>query len=128
MGTMNEKRKYPRFDTAARIHFKKLTDIDHLQEGFIKNVSAEGFCFSSKESLKPGDILEVAITEKDIEEAPICIQGQVAWSEKDPAPKDGGTAFLNGVKVLSVRKSDEARFVMLYCERMLAELKSFLHL
>jgi hypothetical protein len=125
---MDDKRKYPRFDTAAKIHYKKLTEINNLQEGFVKNVSAEGFCFSSKQKLKTGDILELAITEKEIHEAPICIQGQVAWSSKDPNPKYLGDYFLTGIKVLGVRKADEARFVMLYCERMLAELKSFLHL
>jgi hypothetical protein len=125
---MNDKRKYPRFDTAAKINFKKLTEVNNLQEGYIKNVSAEGFCFSSIEKLKSGDILEISITEKAIEEVPICIQGQVAWSDKDPQPKYIGDYYLTGVKVLGVRKADEARFVMLYCERMLAELKSYLHL
>lgn len=113
---------------AAKIQFKKLTGVAGSQEGYVKNVSAEGFCFSSKEKLKPGDILEVAIAEKAMEEIPICVQGQVAWSDKDPSPQFMGEYFLTGVKVLGVRKPDEARFIMLYCERMLAELKSFLHL
>lgn len=125
---MDNKRKYPRFDVEAKVHFKKLTDTGSLQAGYVKDVSAEGFCFSSKEKLRPGDIVEVSITEKAIEEAPIFIQGQVAWCEKDPQPKYIGDYFLTGVKVLGVRKADEARFVMLYCERMLAELKSYLHL
>lgn len=112
----------------AKIQFKKLTGVVGSQEGYVKNVSAEGFCFSSKEKLKIGDILEVAIAEKAMEEVPICIQGQVAWSEKDPQPQYMGEYFLTGIKVLGVRKPDEARFIMLYCERMLSELKSYLHL
>jgi hypothetical protein len=125
---MENKRRYPRFDMAAKISYKKLVEVNNLQDGYVKNVSAEGFCFSSKQRLKPGDILEITITEKSIEEAPICIQGQVAWSDRDPNPKYMGDYFLTGIKVLGVRKADEARFVMLYCERMLNELKSFLHL
>ena len=129
---MQDKRKYPRFDVAAKISFKKADATEDIgkKEAFVKNVSAEGFCFSSKEHLKPGEILEVEIAEKNLDEAPICIKGQVVWSDKDPDSKDNRHKdyFLIGVKVLGIRKADEARFVMLYCERMLVELKSFLRM
>jgi len=127
---MQDKRKYPRFDVAAKISFEKVRTIGDdtgTKEAFVKNISAEGFCFSSKEELKSGDILEVQIAEKDIEGSPICIKGQVVWSDKDSEAKDC-QPFLTGVKVLGVRKTDEARFIMLYCERMLIELKSFLRM
>ena len=126
---MQDKRKSPRFDVAAKISFKKANATEGMgdKEAFVKNMSAEGFCFSTEEELKAGDILEVQITEKDMQDAPICIKGQVAWSNKDSGPKSS-QRFLTGVKTLGIRKTDEARFVMLYCERMLADLKSFLRM
>ena len=127
---MEEKRKYPRFDVVAKIRFRKVQDAINLKPAFVKDISAEGFCFCSKEQLQPGEILEVEIIEKSFEEAPIYIKGQVVWSNRDPESKEGKdkNLFLTGVKVLGVRKADEARFVMLYCERMLIELKSFLRM
>ena len=127
---MEEKRKYPRFDVVAKIRFKKAQDATNLKPAFVKDISAEGFCFCSKEQLQPGEILEIEIIEKSFKEAPIYIKGQVAWSNRDSGSKKGRNKglFLTGVKVLGVRKADEARFIMLYCERMLAELKSFLRM
>ena len=128
MGTQ-ENRKYPRFDIAAKIQFKKVKDNSEPKDAFVKNISAEGVCFCSNENFNPGDILEVNIIEQKTEE-PIYIRGQVAWSEKMTGQKDekNRDMFLTGVKVLGIRDTDEARFAMLYSERMLAELKSFLHL
>lgn len=126
---MENKRKYPRFDVTAKIQFRKIKDTAELKEAFVKNISAEGFCFCSSENFNPGDILEVNIIEQKTEE-PIYIKGEVAWSEKISGGKDekNKDMFLTGVKVLGIRNTDEARFAMLYCERVLAELKSFLHL
>ncbi|MDD5004951.1 MAG: PilZ domain-containing protein [Candidatus Omnitrophica bacterium] len=127
---MQERRKYPRFDVAARVDFKKINQNNNSQGAFVKNVSAEGFCFACQEAFSPGDVLEVNIIEKSIDSEPICVKGEVVWSYKDPAAKDSKEkySFLIGIKVLGIRKTDEARFVMLYCERMLAELKSFLRI
>jgi hypothetical protein len=127
---MKEKRKYPRFDVVAKLKIKKSSGDTSQEEAFVKNISAEGFCFYSKDELKTGEQLEIDITELQIDEAPICVKGEVVWSYKNPDLEDTQYKdyFLNGVRVLGVRKTDEARFAMLYCERMLAELKSFLRL
>jgi hypothetical protein len=127
---MPEKRKYPRFDVAAKIKFKKAESADGQQEAFVKNVSAEGFCFYSQEAVKPGEVLEIEIVEEKIQEAPIRIKGQVVWSyiNSQANGNQNKDLYLTGVQVIGIRRTDEARFAMLYCERMLAELKSFLHL
>ncbi|MBL7130319.1 MAG: PilZ domain-containing protein [Candidatus Omnitrophica bacterium] len=127
---MQEKRKYPRFDVVAKIRVKKVEGKGSFKEAFVKNISAEGFCFYSKEQFNPGGILEIDIIEKKMEEAPICIKGEVVWCDKNAESGDSQhkDSFLTGVKVLGVRKTDEARFAMLYCERMLVELKSFLRM
>ena len=127
---MKEQRKYPRFDVVANIMVNKLEGANQAQEAFVKNISAEGFCFASDEKFKSGDIIQVEITEESRGQDPISTKGEVVWcrqkTDSDGDPQKG--AFLTGVKVLGIRQSDEARFAMLYCERMLAELKSFLRM
>lgn len=126
-----EQRRYPRFDVVAKIRTKKLTGKHGVtNEAFVKNVSAEGFCFSSNEEFAPGEQIEVEILEDKIQDSPIRAKGEVVWCSKnqDSAPDPHQHAFLTGVKVLGIFKSDEARFAMLYCERMLAELKNFLRM
>jgi uncharacterized protein YqfB (UPF0267 family) len=127
---MKEQRKYPRFDVVAKIMVKKLESANQAQEAFVKNISAEGFCFSSEEKFNPGDVIEVEIIEENRGLDPICTKGEVVWcSQKSDTDRDSSPgAFLTGIKVLGIRQSDEARFAMLYCERMLAELKSFLRM
>ncbi len=127
---MQERRKYPRFDIVAKIHFKKLKDDSNTHEAFVKDISAEGFCFSSSEELSVGENLEVEIVEQNSDNEPIIIKGQVMWCYKpsDAKEEKDKNAFIAGVKVLGIRSTDEARFAMLYCERMLAELKSFLRM
>ncbi len=127
---MQEKRKYPRFDVVSKIQFKKVEGPSDPKDALVKDISAEGFCFCSNEQLKTGENLEVEITEPAMKDVPIYIRGEVVWSEKAPESKDGENKgiCLTGVKVLGIRKTDEARFAMLYCERLIAELKNFLHM
>jgi len=127
---MEEKRKYPRFDIEAKLQVRKTESNDKSKDAFVKNISAEGFCFYSKELFNPGDIVEIDIEEKKTEGSPICVKGKVAWSCKNTNTKDAQQkdSFLTGVKILGIRNTDEARFTMLYCERMLIELKNFLRI
>ncbi|MFH1621766.1 MAG: PilZ domain-containing protein [Candidatus Omnitrophota bacterium] len=127
---MEEKRKYPRFDIEAKIQAKKTQKSDKIKDAFVKNISAEGFCFYSKELFDTGDIVEIDIAETQMEKNPICVKGKVVWSYKNTDAKDAQQkdCFLTGVKVLGVRNTDEARFAMLYCERILAELKNYLRI
>ncbi|MFH1778109.1 MAG: PilZ domain-containing protein [Candidatus Omnitrophota bacterium] len=127
---MDEKRKYPRFDIEAKIQVKKHQKSDKAKDAFVKNISAEGFCFYSKEPFSPGDVVEINIAETQRGEGQICVKGKVAWSCKNTATKDDQQkdSFFTGIKILGIRKSDEARFAMLYCERMLSELKNYLRM
>lgn len=127
---MKEQRKYPRFDVVANIKVRKLDGKDQVDDAFVKNISAEGFCFFSKEQYKLRDTIEIEITEKITEELPIRVKGEVVWSNKNSnsSVSLARGAFLTGIRVLGIRKTDEARFAMLYCERMLAELKGFLRM
>lgn len=126
-----EQRKYPRFDVVAKIRAKKSAGKQGVtNEAFVKNVSAEGFCFSSNEEFTQGEIIEVEISEDKVQDEPIHAKGEVVWCRKNQEAEADPSrhAFLTGVKVLGIYKSDEARFAMLYCERMLAELKNFLRM
>jgi hypothetical protein len=126
----DERRKYPRFDVTANIKVKKLKGETTSQDAFVKNISAEGFCFSSQTPYNTGDKIEVEIVEDKAREMPMFIKGEVIWcsKNKDASPGPQQNSYITGVKVMGIRKTDEARFAMLYCERMLSELKSFLHL
>ena len=125
---MEEKRKYPRFDIETRVQIKKTQSSDKSKDAFVKNISAEGFCFYSKELYNPGDVVEIDIEEKKTEGSSICVKGKVVWSCKNTNDTQQKDSFLTGVKILGIRNTDEARFTMLYCERMLIELKNFLRM
>lgn len=124
---MEEKRKYPRFDVEAKVQFKKVKDSHKLTNGFVKDISAEGFCFGCDDKLMPGEVLDIQIIERHLPEIPLCVKGRVVWTRKLPAPENsqGKDVFLTGVKIIGIRDSDEARFAMIYCERVLAELSKY---
>ncbi|MFC1709290.1 PilZ domain-containing protein [Candidatus Omnitrophota bacterium] len=127
---MKDKRKYPRFDIVAKIRTKQLDGDGQEKEAFVKNISAEGFCFSSNDKYDQGQIIEIEIIEQKADELPIRAKAEVVWSSKNDNSGDSAHKgiFLTGVRVLGIRKTDEARFAMLYCERMLTELKNFLRM
>jgi len=127
---MEEKRKYPRFDMNAKIRFRKVEDEKSLQDGFVKDISAEGFCFGCEEMLSPGDIVQVEVVEDYLPDSPLYVKGQVVWTKDNPEAKNDPAKpkFLTGIKILGIRDTDEARFTMYYCERMISELKKYYHL
>ena len=126
---MGDKRKYPRFDVVAKIRFKKTTKDSFNEDGVAKNISAEGFCFSSKERFEKGDVIDVEIVERGLESSPLQVNAEVMWSYKSQGKDASGKEMYDtGLKVIGIRQTDEARFAMLYCERLLAEVKGYLRI
>jgi len=124
-----DKRKYPRFDVSAKIRFKQAIEKSFGAEGEAKNISAEGFCFISKDKLSPKTVLDVEIVEKGLESSPLHVRAEVVWCYKSKDKDSSGRELYDtGLRVLDVRQNDEARFAMLYCERLLAEVKSYLRI
>lgn len=127
---MEEKRKYPRFDINAKIKFQKIKGAVNLKEGNLKDISAEGFCFGCDEALSLGDILEIEVFERNDPNNPLFVKGEVVWTKDNPKSHNDQAAarFLMGIKILGVRETDEARFTMYYCERVIDELRRYYHL
>ena len=127
---MEEKRKYPRFDMEAKVQFQKVKDVENLKEGLVKDISAEGFCFGCDERLAIGDVLKLEVLEKRMPDMPLYVRCEVVWTKDNPELKDNQDVpkYLTGVKILGIRDTDEARFTMFYCERVISELKRYYHL
>lgn len=127
---MEEKRKYPRFDLEAKIKFQKVKDAESLTEGYLKDISAEGFCFGCNEKLPLGDVLEIDVYERRDPDTPLSVKGKVVWTKENPEqPQDASQPkYLMGIQIMGIRDTDEARFTMYYCERVIAELKNYYHL
>lgn len=126
---MEEKRKYPRFDLEARIKFQKVRDIKSLQVGHLKDISAEGFCFGCDEKLSLGDILEIEVFVQRDPNTPLSVKGKVVWIKENPKQQGDSSQpkHIMGVQVMGIRDTDEARFAMYYCERVIDELKRYYH-
>ncbi len=125
-----EKRKYVRLDVDATVNIcvKESAQKDALVamlSAIMKNVSTEGVCFTSEEKLSVGDIIELE-TCLSSESEPLRLKGEVKWSTA--VEKEGKAFFDTGVKLLSIDKSDEHRFINFVCEKMTERLSRYLHL
>ncbi|MFA5260041.1 MAG: PilZ domain-containing protein [Candidatus Omnitrophota bacterium] len=120
-----ERRKAPRYDTDAKIQFYVNFDVrtrvdyrvkkdgeeqfsEQKHTGISKNVSVEGFCFSSDVVLKKSDglYMEVFVPQSD---TPIVMEGTVQWCR--PAGEKQPARFETGVKVRDVNGESVANTV-----------------
>ena len=91
-----DRRKYYRYDTEMKLHFRVHYDIRtkvkfHIlnaikkrillkrYSGVSKNISAEGLCFVSRKKLTVGDILLLEIYPPKAKK-PVLLEGEVRWS------------------------------------------------
>lgn len=123
----DERRKYVRVDVEAKVNFQvgegKEFSSDKFS-GVSKNISAEGVCFDSPTKLDSGTKLKLNITLAP-NAKPLHLAGEVKWSE---ASKVGKSIFTTGVKLFTVDKADEAKFMGYVCEKMTERLSQYLHL
>lgn len=111
-----ERRKYQRYDTEAKVFFRVKYDLktrisfflikpkpDNVKkyEGITHNISAEGLRFSSPERLKIGDELYLELFLPHRSE-PICMTGQVRWSQKFSSAAPEKCTYDTGVRLLTV--------------------------
>ena len=122
---MINRRKYPRFELKLDAKYEILSSMEALEHCSIMNMSAEGVCFESETKIGAGSRvkLEVDLGDKML---PVFLFGEIMWSQelksKDPKKK----RFINGVRLMQVPKSDEARFLKYYCDRMVEKLSGYL--
>ena len=116
-----DKRRYPRFELKVDAKYNILSSEETLKGGMTRNMSAEGICFESEERITPGSHVNLEVNLGDKME-PVSLLGEVRWSQELVKQKK----FINGVKLIEVPKTDEARFLKYYCDRMVEKLSGYL--
>lgn len=107
-----EKRKYIRFFADTKISFKTQEKKQASEKeilGALKNLSIEGICFMSDSKLEPGTIIKVEAVLPS-RTNPLRLEGEVRWAQSKKEI-DGKEMFEIGVKLFTIEKSDEAKFI-----------------
>lgn len=126
-----EKRRYVRFGVQTKVNFQvqqrhqAKTPLERVS-AITKNLSVKGACFISDTRLQPGDMLKLEITLPSQSE-PLHLEAQVIWSDPIRLP-DGKEMYETGVKLFTLEKSDESRFIEYTCDKMMQRLSQYLHL
>jgi hypothetical protein len=112
-----EKRKYPRYDTDARIEFRvpydfraevdfKITEEviegrDHTYVGLSRNISVHGLSFESLKRLEMGDLLWMDLHLPKSDQV-VFMQGEVCWCKSLGGSMEGKPRFQAGVEIAKV--------------------------
>lgn len=75
---MEERRNYKRADDALKIVYKVVDIADYDQGAITKNISGGGICFSSRQRLSKGDLLDMQISLPKMPKA-IKAVGKIVW-------------------------------------------------
>ncbi len=113
-GGFIEKRRYVRFDIAAKVKFQVIPQDKNeapsqTVTAISKNLSFEGIRFTSEKKLETNVMLKLEIN-LPLQLKPLVIEGQVKWCQSLMQP-DGKELFETGVKLFTIEKCDETRFV-----------------
>ena len=127
-----EKRRYIRRDSETRINFDIKGGIakkapSDKASALIKNLSVEGICFTSDKELKKGASLALEIFLPSQRE-PLHLEGKVVWSKPARGEKGKEDGFEVGVKLFTIEKGDENKFIGYVCDKMMRHLSKYLHL
>ena len=119
-----ERRKYIRFETQTslnvQLHSKGYISPEKIS-GLTKNFSVEGVCFVSEKEFKLGDILTLQVQLPNQPDT-LTLEGEVRWSQaifEDEYEKK----YETGVKLFTVEKSDESKFVSYVNYKLMQRLK-----
>lgn len=118
-----ERRRFPRVELCMDAKYKILDYDEAFQFIKTKDVSAEGVCFESMESLKPGVFVQLEVDLKD-SNAPVSMVAEIRWIGNVKSDKD--KKYINGVKIISMPAEDEARFLKYYCYKIVEKLSVYL--
>jgi c-di-GMP-binding flagellar brake protein YcgR len=122
-GFFKDRRKYPRFELNLDAKYKILDYEQVFQFTRTRNISAEGVCFESRETLKPGIYVQLEVDIKDTN-SPVSMVAEIKWIAEANDAKD--KKCINGVKIISMPAADEARFLKYYCGIMVEKLSAYL--
>ncbi|MCK5707500.1 MAG: PilZ domain-containing protein [Candidatus Aureabacteria bacterium] len=119
-----EKRKYIRFEAQTSInvqlHSKGYLSPEKIL-GLTKNMSVEGVCFISEKEFRSGDILTLQVKLPNQSES-LALEGEVRWC-KTVSRGEIEEKFETGVKLFTVEKSDETKFVGYVNYKLIQRLK-----
>ena len=110
----SEKRRYVRFNVKTEVKFQAQqkyqgqTPSENVS-AITKNLSVEGVCFLTDKGLDPGNMLKLEIVVPDQPEV-LHLRGEVMWSIPVSLP-DGKQGYETGVKLFTIKQSDETRFI-----------------
>jgi hypothetical protein len=125
-GFIRERRKYPRFELDLEVKYKIISCEEAFKFTQTRNISAEDLCFEAGEHLNMGSYVEMEVDLKD-NRPPVSIVAEIRWSAEVKKPGSKDKAYANGVKILSMPPSDEARFLKYYCDKMVEKLSAYLN-
>jgi len=129
-GDFTERRRYVRLDTDAKITFQIQPESSESPSDRVstiaKNLSIEGICFICGKKLEPGSFLKLEVFFPE-QPKPLCLEGRVKWSQLIEHPESKKT-FITGLKLFTIPKSDESRFMGYVCDKMTQSLIKHLHL
>lgn len=122
---IENKRKYLRLNVTIKVNFrirgKEEAAISEAGTG--KNISMDGICFKTKEKLNSGALIDLEIFLPS-EAEPLLLKGEVRWSKAI----ESASEYETGVKLATVKDSDENRYLRYVNERMMERLSRYLHL
>ena len=127
-----ERRKYVRLDLETEINFQIKPEKESSGQAdaksfsaITKNLSAEGICFTSQQRLEPGNILKLEVF-LPAQSQPLRLEGRVAWIQ--PFKQEDRQMFNVGVKLFTIDRADENRFLGFICGKMTQQISQHLHL
>ena len=126
-----ERRKYLRFNADSKIKVKvKAKTKQKASQASIaattRNLSVEGFCLKAKKKYKHGTLIKLEITLPSYRK-PLHLEGKVVWSHALHKKSEKGF-FDTGIKLFTVERGDEGKFLGYVCEKMMGRLGKFAHI
>ena len=126
-----ERRKYLRFNAGAKVNVQ--TKSKGVKKGssskiaaITRNLSVEGICFESKKKFVHGADIKLEITLPSYKK-PLHLEGKVIWSHA-LRKKSKKNMYDTGVKLFTVEKGDESRFIGYVCDKMMIRLGRYSHI
>lgn len=121
----NERRKFVRLGDNLKVNLQtqdksEAGALAQRVSAIVKNISVEGMCFTSEKEFPNGEEIDLEVFLPG-EAKPLCITGQVVWVRKIEA-EDQKVIFETGVKLFTLEKSDEGKFMGYVWEKMKGHL------
>jgi c-di-GMP-binding flagellar brake protein YcgR len=127
-----ERRNYVRVDLETKVNFrvrrpKGSKAASEKVVAVSRNVSVEGICFTSPVRLKEGTLLDLEIFVPNSPK-PLNIKGEVRWSQPFKKEADTKKLYNTGVRLVTIEKNDEGKFILFVSNKMIERLARYLHL